>query len=107
VQAAIERFLRQRLRVDVPVTHRWAGIMGFSTDLLPLAGPVPGRPGLHAAGGYSGVGNVQGFLCGGLLADAVLGKPHPLAAVYGPGRLLGAGLDHETLEPGTVVSPPH
>ena len=88
VQAAIERFVRERLRVDAPAAHRWAGIMGFSTDLLPVAGAVPGRTGLHAAAGYSGVGNVQGFLCGGLLADGILSRPHPLADIYAPSRLV-------------------
>jgi glycine/D-amino acid oxidase-like deaminating enzyme len=89
VQDAIERFLRERLGVAAPVSHRWAGVMGFSVDLLPVAGPIPERPGLFAAAGYSGVGNVQGFLCGGLIADAVLGRPHPLGAIYAPERLLG------------------
>ena len=54
--------------------------MGFSADLLPVVGAVPGRPGLHVAGGYSGVGNVQGFVCGAMLADLILDRPHPLAA---------------------------
>jgi glycine/D-amino acid oxidase-like deaminating enzyme len=54
--------------------------MGFSADLLPVVGAVPGRPGLHVAGGYSGVGNVQGFVCGGMLADLILGRRHPLGA---------------------------
>jgi glycine/D-amino acid oxidase-like deaminating enzyme len=42
---------------------------------------VPGRPGLLVAGGYSGVGNVQGFVCGRMLADGLLGRPDPLAQV--------------------------
>jgi glycine/D-amino acid oxidase-like deaminating enzyme len=54
--------------------------MGFSADLLPVVGEVPGRPGLHVAGGYSGVGNVQGFVCGGMIADLILGRRHALAA---------------------------
>ena len=33
--------------------------MGFSADLMPLAGPLPDSPGLYVAGGYSGVGNVR------------------------------------------------
>ena len=43
VQAQLDRFLRDRLGLGgARVTHRWAGIMGFSADLLPLAGPVTG-----------------------------------------------------------------
>jgi gamma-glutamylputrescine oxidase len=81
VQVALERFVAERIGLTgVSITHRWAGTMGFSADLLPVVGEVPGRPGLHVAGGYSGVGNVQGFVCGGMLADLALGRPHPLAA---------------------------
>jgi glycine/D-amino acid oxidase-like deaminating enzyme len=81
VQRAIERFVSERLGLaGARITHRWAGIMGFSADLLPVVGPVPGRDGLHVAGGYSGVGNVQGFVCGRIVADLIAGRPHPLAA---------------------------
>jgi glycine/D-amino acid oxidase-like deaminating enzyme len=44
------------LGVDAPVTHRWAGTMGFSTDGLPLAGRVPGSQRLFVAAGYTGHG---------------------------------------------------
>jgi gamma-glutamylputrescine oxidase len=87
VQAELDRFLAGPLGLaGVEVTHRWAGIMGFSADLLPLAGELPGRPGLHVAGGYSGVGNVLGHLCGRLVADLIATGSHPLAAIHDPGR---------------------
>jgi glycine/D-amino acid oxidase-like deaminating enzyme len=87
VQAELDRFLAGPLGLaEVEVTHRWAGIMGFSADLLPLAGELPGRPGLHVAGGYSGVGNVLGQLCGRLVADLIATGSHPLADVHDPGR---------------------
>jgi gamma-glutamylputrescine oxidase len=87
VQAALERFVRERMGLaGARIAHRWAGTMGFSADLLPVAGEVPGRPGLHVACGYSGVGNVQGFVCGGLLADGLLGRPAPLAGALAPDR---------------------
>ncbi|MGA8014998.1 MAG: FAD-dependent oxidoreductase [Candidatus Dormiibacterota bacterium] len=44
------------LGIAAPVSHRWAGIMGFSGDGLPLVGPVPGRPGVMVLGGYTGHG---------------------------------------------------
>jgi glycine/D-amino acid oxidase-like deaminating enzyme len=65
--------------------------MGFSADLMPVVGEVPGRPGLHVAGGYSGVGNVQGFVCGRMLADRISGRPHPLAAVLAIDRFAVGG----------------
>jgi glycine/D-amino acid oxidase-like deaminating enzyme len=87
VQRALDRFMAERMGLaGVRVTHRWSGIMGFSADLLPVVGEVPGRPGLQVAGGYSGVGNVQGFVCGRMLADTLLGRQHPLAAALSPGR---------------------
>lgn len=87
VQAALERFIGERMGLaGVRVDRRWAGTMGFSADRLPVAGEVPGRPGLHVACGYSGVGNVQGFVCGGLLADGLLGRPGRLAAALSPDR---------------------
>jgi gamma-glutamylputrescine oxidase len=56
---AVQRHLDAHLEaldVAAPVTHRWAGIMGFSPDELPLAGAVPGMPGVHVCGGYTGHG---------------------------------------------------
>ena len=92
VQEALDRFIAERMGLtDVRVTHRWAGTMGFSADLLPVVGEVPGRPGLHVAGGYSGVGNVQGFVCGGMLADLISGRPHPLAAALSLDRFAVGG----------------
>jgi glycine/D-amino acid oxidase-like deaminating enzyme len=32
------------LGVEAPVTRRWAGIMGFTADELPIVGPLPARP---------------------------------------------------------------
>jgi gamma-glutamylputrescine oxidase len=69
----IERYLREDIGVEAPITHRWTGTVGYSEDRRPFVGPVPGRPGLCAAGGYSGTGNVPGFLAGLELADAIAG----------------------------------
>jgi glycine/D-amino acid oxidase-like deaminating enzyme len=57
-------------------------------DFLPVVGRVPGREGLWVAGGYSGHGNVLGFACGRLVAQAVLGHPDPLLQLFEPARLL-------------------
>ena len=92
VQRALDRFVAERMGLaGVAVTHRWAGIMGFSADLLPLAGEVPGRPHLYVSGGYSGVGNVQGVVCGGLVADLIAGSAHPLAGALSPERFAAGG----------------
>jgi glycine/D-amino acid oxidase-like deaminating enzyme len=71
----------------VAVTHRWAGIFGLTQDMLPLVGPVPGHDGrVWVAGGYSGHGNVLGFACGELVADAMLGRESPQLELLDPAR---------------------
>jgi gamma-glutamylputrescine oxidase len=75
----VERYLREDLGTDAGVSHRWAGVVGYSDDSLPYVGEVPGRPGLYVSGGYSGVGNVPGFMCGRDIADTIAGRaPEPL-----------------------------
>jgi glycine/D-amino acid oxidase-like deaminating enzyme len=70
----VERYLREDLGTEPEITHRWAGVVGYSDDSLPYVGEVPGRPGLYVSGGYSGTGNVPGYMCGRDLADAIAGK---------------------------------
>jgi gamma-glutamylputrescine oxidase len=70
----VERYLREGLGVQPEITHRWAGVVGYSDDSLPYVGEVPGRDGLYVSGGYSGVGNVPGFMCGRDIADAIAGS---------------------------------
>jgi glycine/D-amino acid oxidase-like deaminating enzyme len=72
VQAALDRFLREQLRVDAEVTHRWAAAVGYTADHLPFLGEV--RPGVWACGGYSGTGNLVGALCARQLAHRCLGR---------------------------------
>jgi glycine/D-amino acid oxidase-like deaminating enzyme len=71
------------------VTHRWSGAWGQTADLLPLAGRVPGSDRLWVAGGYSGHGNVLGFACGDLVAQALLGRAPAELAFFDPARGLG------------------
>jgi len=69
----LEAYLSEELGLDTRVTHRWVGIVGYTEDQLPFVGEVPGRPGLYVAGGYSGHGNVPGFVAGQEIADAIAG----------------------------------
>jgi gamma-glutamylputrescine oxidase len=58
VQAAIESFFFTCFPEarGLAITHRWAGLMGFSCDELPSVGPVPGSVNVYAAAGYHGHG---------------------------------------------------
>ena len=77
VQARLEAFLRDNLRVQAPITHRWAATVSYSTSGLPLLEQV--RPGVLAIGAYSGTGNVLGALCGRAAARLALGEKSELA----------------------------
>ena len=87
IQEALDAFLVELVGYPPTVTHRWAGIFGLTQDLLPLVGAVPGHPGVWVAAGYSGHGNVLGFLSGELVAGAILGEADPLLELLDPARL--------------------
>jgi len=87
IQSSLEAFLHELAGAPVQVAHRWAGIFGLTQDMLPLVGPVPGHDGrVWVAGGYSGHGNVLGFACGELVADAILGHASPQLELLDPVR---------------------
>jgi glycine/D-amino acid oxidase-like deaminating enzyme len=88
VQAALEALLRDLVGHLPAITHRWSGIFGTSPDDRPLVGPVPGRPGVWVARGYSGHGNVLGLASGDLVAKAILGRGEPELELFDPERLL-------------------
>jgi glycine/D-amino acid oxidase-like deaminating enzyme len=88
VQDALDEFVAQLVGHPIEVTHRWAGIFGLVLDFLPVVGRVPETDRVWVAGGYSGHGNVLGFMCGDLVARAILGDPHPLLGMLDPMRLL-------------------
>jgi gamma-glutamylputrescine oxidase len=87
IQASLDSFAAELVGEPPRVTHRWAGIFGLTQDMLPLVGRVPGRDRVWVAGGYSGHGNIPGFACGELVADAVRGDTSsPLLALLDPAR---------------------
>jgi glycine/D-amino acid oxidase-like deaminating enzyme len=67
VQGLLEALLRDRLGVQAAISHRWAGVVGYSGDGLPVLEEV--RPRVWVTGGYSGTGNVVGAICGRAAAD--------------------------------------
>lgn len=77
VQSLLERFVRDGLRVQAPITHRWAASVSYSDSELPVFAEP--RPGVFAMGAYSGTGNVMGALCGRAAARLCLGERDELA----------------------------
>jgi gamma-glutamylputrescine oxidase len=90
IQDALEDFLAGIVGRRLEVTHRWAGIFGLVLDFLPVVGPLPGQEGAWICGGYSGHGNVLGFMCGDLVARAIMGEDRAELALFDPQRLLAA-----------------
>ncbi len=88
IQDALERFVADLVGRPLRVEQRWAGIFGLVLDFLPVVGRVPGTDRAWVAGGYSGHGNVLGFMCGDLVARAMLGDELPLLRMFSPARLL-------------------
>jgi gamma-glutamylputrescine oxidase len=75
--ARVQGYLDSHLRglgVEAPVMRRWAGIMGFTADELPIVGPIPDRPNLWVCGGYTGHGLAFAFHCAKRLAEAICGE---------------------------------
>jgi len=61
IQRRLDDFLRDRLRVHSPVTHRWAASVAYTDSGAPISEEV--RAGVFVIGAYSGTGNVVGALC--------------------------------------------
>jgi gamma-glutamylputrescine oxidase len=72
----IERYLTEDLGVEAAITHRWIGTVGYTDDQRPVVGE---REGVFVAGGYSGHGNVLGFLAGQDVAELVARASRPAA----------------------------
>ncbi|MBY0491928.1 MAG: hypothetical protein K2R93_18955 [Gemmatimonadaceae bacterium] len=77
VQGLLERFLRDHLGVQAPVTHRWAACAAYTPTGLPVIEQV--RPDVWALGGYSGTGNVIGVLAARAVAAAAMEQDPTLA----------------------------
>ena len=73
IWARLERYVHDDLGLaEAQVTHRWVGVVSYGDhDARPLVGPVPGRDGLHALGGYSGTGNLIGYVAGTAVAERI------------------------------------
>lgn len=81
VQTAIDEALGRLLpaMAGVEVERRWAGLMAFTPDYLPIAGAAPGREGVWFAGGFCGHGMPFAAPLGRLLAEAALSGRTPEA----------------------------
>lgn len=66
---------------------RWAAQDCMSLDGVPYIGPYsPGTPNLYVAAGFNKWGMSSAMVSAMLLADLLLGRENPWAAVFDPGR---------------------
>lgn len=70
IQDQLERFIGAHAP-DAEITHRWAGIMGFSHDALPYVGRLNG--GVYVNAGFTGHGMAFATATGELIADQIRG----------------------------------
>ncbi len=81
VIAAIEQILPRLFpRLEgLEVVRRWAGLMAFTADYVPIADAAPNMPSVWLAGGFCGHGMPFGMRFGQLLAEAALTRTTPAA----------------------------
>ncbi len=83
IQQHLDAFLREH-GITAPVTHRWAGTMGFSHDALPYVGHAGAR--LFVCAAFTGHGMSFGPACAEIAAALVRGASHPDADLFDPTR---------------------
>jgi glycine/D-amino acid oxidase-like deaminating enzyme len=83
IQRHLDGFLREH-GIDAPVTHRWAGIMGFSHDHLPYIGKR--SDGIYTHAGFTGHGNAFAVAGGEIVASLIGSWTHPDADLFDPER---------------------
>jgi glycine/D-amino acid oxidase-like deaminating enzyme len=89
VQADLDALLERIAGPGAVVTHRWAGVVAYSPDGLPVLEEV--RPGVIATGALNGHGNTLGSASARAAAAIALGGPAPrLARLLRPEHWDGA-----------------
>ena len=87
VQQHLDAFVHETLNLPhIKIANRWAGIMGFTSDNLPLIGRLPGTPNCYIAGGYTGHGNAFAIHAAKLISELVQGKTNPDVELFDPAR---------------------
>jgi glycine/D-amino acid oxidase-like deaminating enzyme len=88
--AFVERHLGDHPGASGPVRRRWAGIVNYSCDGLPIVGPIPGSPRVLALTGWCGWGLSWIGEAVEAVSRAVLGEDLGIepAALLAPRRML-------------------
>jgi gamma-glutamylputrescine oxidase len=70
IQEHLDRKL-ESMSDEAEVTHRWAGLMGFTETGLPLAGPVDGMRNVYLCAGFNGHGMGFAFVTAKKVVEAL------------------------------------
>ena len=85
--AELEEFAERTLGVT-EVTHRWGNQDYYSADRVPFVGALlPGSARIRVATGFNAWGITTGTAAAMILADDILGRSQPWAALYDSTRL--------------------
>jgi len=77
VQHSLDAYLARHFPdIQVPVAHRWSGIMGFSVDGLPQVGTLPDQDRVGYAVGFTGHGLSMGAEVARLAVEKLLNGTH-------------------------------
>jgi glycine/D-amino acid oxidase-like deaminating enzyme len=79
IQQALHDFVRNHLPRfnNCKVSHRWAGVMGFSVDGEPMVGALPTDNQVFFMGGFTGHGIGMAFHTAKVLVDLIHGRTIP------------------------------
>lgn len=79
IQQALQQFIDDYLPQfkNAKVTHRWAGIMGFSADGQPMIGSLPDQPQVFFLGGFTAHGLGLAFHSAQKLVSLIFGESIP------------------------------
>ncbi|MGH7641577.1 MAG: NAD(P)/FAD-dependent oxidoreductase [Candidatus Dormibacteria bacterium] len=80
VRIALARWASTLTGAEASISHRWAGVVGYTQSGLPIVREV--APRVFAAGGYCGTGNVVGRIAGRALAELALDGSSPSAQLF-------------------------
>ncbi len=70
IQEHLDRKL-ESMSKGAEITHRWAGLMGFTETGLPLAGPVDGMRNVYLCAGFNGHGMGFAFMTANEVVDSL------------------------------------
>jgi glycine/D-amino acid oxidase-like deaminating enzyme len=79
IQLALEKFIQEYIPalLNIKITHRWSGVMGFSVDGQPMLGCLPNDNEVFFLGGFTAHGLGLAFHTAKTLVDCIYNRSIP------------------------------